>query len=145
LTAISVEQSLDPTRGVTVMIILKTKKSGTTHHRPFEARETWNGRIVVLSVCDVLDLDSAPNLAEAIDYVLASAPAGLIVDLTDVDFLASAGMSVLVDAQEQSSAISARYGVVADGAGTSRPLRLLGIDAIVPIYPTLDDALRDLR
>jgi hypothetical protein len=54
-------------------------------------------------------------------------------------------MSVLVDAQEQANAASARFAVVADGAGTSRPIRLLGIDAIVALYPTLEDAFRDLR
>ncbi|HEX3286429.1 MAG TPA: STAS domain-containing protein [Mycobacterium sp.] len=127
------------------MIVLKKKKSGTGHHGQFEARETWNDRIVVLSVGVAVDLLSAPRLTEAIRYALAMAPAGLIVDLTEVEFLASVGMSVLVDAQEQANAASARFAVVADGAGTSRPIRLLGIDAIVALYPTLEDAFRDLR
>ena len=55
------------------------------------------------------------------------------------------GMSVLVAAQEAADAMSVRFGIVADGAATSRPIRLLGIDAILVIYPTLSDALRDLR
>ena len=41
--------------------------------------------------------------------------------------------------------MSVQFGIVADGAATSRPIRLLGIDAILTIYPTLSDALRDLR
>ena len=64
------------------------------------------------------------------------APAGLIVDLTEVNFLASVGMSVLVAAQEAADALSVRFGIVADGAATSRPIRLLGIDAILALYPT---------
>ena len=98
------------------MIVLKKKKSGTGHHGQFEARETWNDRIVVLSVGVAVDLLSAPRLTEAIRYALAMAPAGLIVDLTEVEFLASVGMSVLVDAQEQANAASARFAVVADDA-----------------------------
>ena len=54
-------------------------------------------------------------------------------------------MSVLVAAQQAADAMSVRFGVVADGPTTSRPIRLLGIDAILALYPTLDDAVRDLR
>jgi anti-sigma B factor antagonist len=75
----------------------------------------------------------------------ARGPVGLIVDLTKVEFLASVGMSVLLAAQEQADAVRARFGVVAEGAATSRPIRLLGIGAILALYPTLDDALRDYR
>ena len=53
-------------------------------------------------------------------------------------------MSVLVAAQEAADAMSLRFGIVADGAATSRSIRLLGIDAILTIYPTLGDVLREL-
>jgi anti-sigma B factor antagonist len=42
-------------------------------------------------------------------------------------------------------AMSVRFGIVADGAATSRPIRLLGINRILTLYPTLDDALREFR
>ena len=112
-------------------------------HGEFDIRESWIDRIVVLSVSDTVDLLSAPQFTKAIDDALAKAPSGVIVDLTDVNFLASIGMSVLVEAREQASAISARFGVVAEGAATSRPIKLLGLDAVVPLYPTLDDALHN--
>jgi anti-sigma B factor antagonist len=111
----------------------------------FDIREHWIDRIAVLSVCDAVDLLSAPRFTEAIGDVLAKAPAGIIIDLTDVNFLASIGMSVLVEAREQASSISVRFAVVAEGAATSRPIKLLGIDAIVPLYATLDEALRNFR
>ena len=111
----------------------------------FEVRESWSDRLVVLSVCDVVDMLSAPRMSEAICDALGKAPAGLIVDLTGVHFLASVGMSVLVAAQQAADAMLVRFGIVAEGPATSRPIRLLGIDAILALYPTLDDALRDLR
>jgi anti-sigma B factor antagonist len=55
------------------------------------------------------------------------------------------GMSVLVAAQEAADAMSVPFGIVAEGAATSRPIRLLGIDAILVLYPTLGDALRNFR
>jgi anti-sigma B factor antagonist len=114
-------------------------------HGAFDIRESWIDRIVVLSVCGEVDLLSAPQLTGAIHHALAQRPVGLIVDLTDVKFLASIGMSVLVEAREQVSAISGRFGVVAESAATSRPIKLLGVDAILPLYPTLEDALRNLH
>jgi anti-sigma B factor antagonist len=115
------------------------------HQHRFEVHEIWNDRIVILSVRDAVDMLSAPELTEAICDALDKAPAGLIIDLTDVNFLASIGMSVLMAAQEAADALSVRLGIVAHGAATSRPIMLLGIDAILTLYPTLDDGLRDLR
>jgi anti-sigma B factor antagonist len=119
--------------------------AASAHRDGFDVRESWIDRVAVLSVCDVVDMLSAPRLIEAIRDALGKAPVGLIVDLTEVDFLASVGMSVLVAAQEAADAMSVRFGIVAEGAATSRPIRLLGIDGILVLYPTLGDALRDLR
>lgn len=97
--------------------------------------------IAILSVRGAVDMLSAPQLEAAICAARETAPVGLIVDLTEVDFLASVGMSVLIEAQEQAAATSLRFGVVADGAATSRPMRLLGIDAVLTLHPTLAEAL----
>jgi anti-sigma B factor antagonist len=107
----------------------------------FVVRESWIDRVVVLSVRDALDMLTAPRLTEAIRDALAKAPAGLIVDLSEVNFLASVGMTVLAAAQQEAGA-SAGFGVVAHGPGTSRPIKLLGLDAMLALYPTVDDALR---
>jgi len=122
-----------------------TNTAESAHQHGFEVQKWWSNRLVVLSVCDAVDTLSAPQLSEAICDALGAAPAGLIVDLTDVEFLASVGMSVLLAAQEAADAMVVRFGIVADGAATSRPIRLLGIDSILTLYPTLDDALLDFR
>ena len=117
----------------------------SAHRHGLEVQESWCDRLVVLSVSDEVDILSAPQLAEAICEALRNAPTGLIVDLTKVNFLASVGMSVLVAAKEAADALSVSFGIVAEGAATSRPIRLLGIDAILVLYPTLGDALHDFR
>jgi anti-sigma B factor antagonist len=119
--------------------------SASAQQDAFVVRESWVDRVVVLSVCDAVDMLSAPRLTEAIRGALGKAPDGLVVDLSEVEFLASVGMSVLMAAQEETAGASVRFGVVADGPATSRPIKLLGIDGILALYPTLDDALRDLR
>jgi anti-sigma B factor antagonist len=97
---------------------------------------------VVLQVSGVVDIVTAPSLATQLDIALASTPAVLVVDLTKVDFLSSAGISVLVEAHRltQDSATSLR--VAAEGSATSRPLRIVGIDEIIDLYPTATEAVR---
>lgn len=128
-----------------MMIRLAKHSTDPAHNDQFGIAETRIDGVAVLSVTDPIDMLSAPHLCDAITAALATAPVGLIVDLTDVDFLASVGMSVLIAAQEWASAISTQFGVVADGAATSRPMKLLGIDAVLTLYPILDAALREIR
>lgn len=98
------------------------------------------GGAVLLQVSGVVDMVTAPHLRVRVDELLRVAPDALIVDLTDVEFLASAGMEVLLHA-----AVAVRPGtalaVVADGPVTGRPMRLVGLDEILDVYPTRSAAL----
>lgn len=86
---------------------------------------------------------TAPALEEAITTALGKKPAALLIDLSEVEFLASAGMGVLVAAHDQ-AVPDARFAVVADGPVTSRPLKLVGIADIVSLYSTREAALSEL-
>ena len=43
-----------------------TDSAASAHQDEFEVRESWIDRIVVLSVCDTVDILSAPQFIEAI-------------------------------------------------------------------------------
>jgi anti-sigma B factor antagonist len=109
-----------------------------------DVTERWVGEVAIVAVSGVIDALTAPQFEEALRGASAKKPAGLVVDLTAVDFLASAGMGVLVAAHD-AAGDATRFCVVADGPATSRPLKLVGIADIVPLYATLDDALEALR
>jgi anti-anti-sigma factor len=101
------------------------------------------GEIEVLSVAGVVDMLTAAQLGDAIAVAGRKSPRGVVVDLGAVDFLASAGMGILVAARDELPA-SVQLGVVADGPATSRPLKLVGIAEVVGLHSTLDDALAAL-
>lgn len=103
-------------------------------------RERWIDRIAIVSVSGVVDMLTASQLEAGINGALAKDPAAIVVDFTDVDFLASAGMGVLVTAHDKATP-GVTFSVVADGPATSRPLKLVGITEIVKLYSTLDGAL----
>jgi anti-anti-sigma factor len=100
--------------------------------------------ITLLAVGDVVDLATAPALEEAIDELLAEQPKALIVDLSEVTFLASVGLRLLVSTHEKVSK-SGEFAVVASGPVTSRPIQLTQLDEVFAMYPTLDAALKDVR
>jgi len=101
--------------------------------------EEWVDRAVVIRVAGVLDMLTSPQLEVAVAASLLKMPSAIIVDLTDVDFLASAGMGVLVAARDQ-AASTAKFGVVADGPATSRPLTMVGLADLLGLHRTLDEA-----
>ncbi|GAB7148638.1 STAS domain-containing protein [Mycobacterium riyadhense] len=108
--------------------------------RAFGIAERQVDRAIVLTVSGEVDMLTAPRLDAAIHTALAAKPPTLIVDLSKVEFLASAGISVLVAAHAEALPRT-RFAVVADAAATSRPIKLMGIDAVVPLYRELDSAL----
>ncbi|PRC41923.1 anti-anti-sigma factor [Mycobacterium sp. ITM-2017-0098] len=101
------------------------------------------GGVVVVSVHDVVDAATAPELSSAINEVIDGAPAGLVLDLTAVTFLASAGMTVLMKARERAGDLG--FAVVANTPATFRPLTLLGLDSELTICATVDEALRRVQ
>jgi anti-sigma B factor antagonist len=100
--------------------------------------------VAVLSVGGDIDLATAPAFEAAIAAALQRTPAALVIELSRVDFLASAGLQILVATHERVSK-SSRFAVVANGPATSRPIELTGLDDIFALYPTLDDALKALQ
>lgn len=106
--------------------------------------ENWVGRVAVVAASGDLDMLTAPQLREAVQAALGKDPVGLIVDLTSVEFLGSAGMQVLMEAHNQTDGTATRFAVVAEGSATSRPLKITGIADLIELYSSLDVALDNI-
>ena len=108
----------------------------------FSARVENHGGAVVLSVAGEVDLLTAPELDKLITAQLEQRPEVLVVDLSDVSFLASAGMSVLIGGNQRAGE-GTRFRLVAVGNATLRPMELTGIADEFSIHPTRDRALAE--
>ncbi|MCU1642403.1 MAG: anti-anti-sigma factor [Nocardia sp.] len=93
---------------------------------------------VVLSAVGEVDMVSAPKLSSAVAEALSTGAPVLVIDLSEVGFFGSAGLSVLVEALEASAGRELR--VVAT-APVRRPVELTGLDELLDIYGTLEEAL----
>jgi anti-anti-sigma factor len=109
----------------------------------FSTHESEVEGLAVVAVSGSVDMLTAPGLTEAIDSALAKKPKGLIVDLSKVEFLGSAGISVLMKTRDNLGE-SIPFCVVADGPATHRPLTLLGINELMSVCRRLDDAVAKL-
>lgn len=98
----------------------------------------------VLTVSGEVDLATAPALENTIEAILSSKPGVLIIDLTAVSFLASAGMATLVAAHQRAGEATT-IAVVADGPATSRQLKMTSLDQVFALHSTLAEALASLR
>lgn len=94
----------------------------------------------VLAVVGEVDLATAPALENAIEAILGVEPRVLIIDLSEVSFLASAGMAALVAAHHRAGE-KTQIAVVADGPATSRQLKMTNLDQVFALHSTLDQAL----
>ncbi|AKK30421.1 anti-sigma factor antagonist [Mycobacterium sp. EPa45] len=106
----------------------------------YDPRLQWLGRTAVVSASGALDLLTSPRLEHLVTSTLEQRPMALIIDLTDVTFLSSAGMQVLVDAHDATGP-DIGFAVVADGPGTSRPLKLVGLNEVFDVVPVLQTAV----
>lgn len=110
---------------------------------PITTSVTREDGVAVLSVRGDVDLSTVPALEAAISEALDGAPRALVVDLSGVDFLASAGLQTLVATHERIGK-DGGFAVVADGPATSRPIQLTGLDQVLALYPTMAEALAEL-
>ena len=109
--------------------------------------------VAVLAVGGEIDMFTAPQFEKAIDDVLADDPPTLVIDLTEVTLLASAGLRLLATANERFVLATAnkRFGesggfaVVAGAPATIRPIELTDLNEVFDLYLSLDDALAAMR
>ena len=91
----------------------------------------------VVRVVGDIDAHSAPSLQEKLLRDLEAAPRRLVLDLTDVNFLDSAGIRVLITLCRHSGQPSERLRLVMPRReGVRRALDLVAIERLIPLAET---------
>ncbi|BBY27982.1 STAS domain-containing protein [Mycolicibacterium sediminis] len=101
------------------------------------------GDITVLSVDGEIDLATAGILDAAVADATATASHAVVVDLTGVDFMGSAGLRILAQTHER--LVPTTFVVVTDRAATRRPIEVTGLTELFSTFATLDAALAAVR
>ena len=100
----------------------------------------------VVQLVGEVDIDTAPLLADYLRTHTAAKPTYLLLELSKVTFLAAAGLTVIVSAQRDDRDIHGDLRLVGatGNRAVTRVLRISGIDTLLDMHPTLDDALNTI-
>jgi len=81
----------------------------------------------LLFVKGELDLASSPALEQELERVTADSPSLIIIDLRELDFMDSTGLSVLIRAHQRAQEQGRRLGIVNGSRQVRRLLNLTGV------------------
>lgn len=95
----------------------------------------------VISPVGELDLASAPQVRQLGVQLVADGARQVVLDLGGVDFVDSMGLAVLVGLRKRLAAVGGELRVARPGDQARRVLGLTGLDLVVEVLPTLDDAV----
>jgi anti-anti-sigma factor len=102
----------------------------------------WHGRAAVLTVSGDVDMLTAPRFEEALIAALGEQPETLVIDLDQVAFFSSDGLSVLINTYQKAGDQTALC-VVATNSAVVRPLRITALDRKIPLYDSRQQALAE--
>lgn len=103
---------------------------------------TTRARNLVVSVTGELDQHRASKLREEIDLKIMHANIrNLIFDFSNLDFMDSSGIGVIIGRYKLMRAIGGTVMIVTDKKSVKKLLELSGIRKIIGIYETLSDAI----
>jgi anti-sigma B factor antagonist len=94
---------------------------------------------VVLRLAGELDLYNAEDVRAALAQALGSEPTRIVVDLSEVHFVDSTMLGVLIEARSKLG--RADLLLAAPQLETRRTLQVSGLDRHLPVHETVDDAL----
>ncbi|HEV2778897.1 MAG TPA: STAS domain-containing protein [Actinophytocola sp.] len=102
------------------------------------------GNAVVVHVAGEIDMANAPVIKAHLDRAChrAHPPQTVVADLTEVVFLGSAGLSVLLEVDEACRGRRTPLWVVATTPGVVRPLRVTGMDQVLKVADSLDSVVQ---
>ncbi|MBC6463564.1 STAS domain-containing protein [Actinomadura sp. HBU206391] len=107
-----------------------------------DASSTRHDGVTVVALNGELDLATADTLVAQIAKAYKQAP-GLVLDLTELVFIDSAGLGVLLQAQRKATEHGGAVALASCRPQVARALQLSGLDSRIPCYATAAQALTD--
>ena len=94
----------------------------------------------VLAVRGEIDTLTSPEFTAATDDLLTASGDVLVMDLTEVRFLASSGLAVLISAAHRAEDRGIRLRLVVPNRTVRRPLEITGTAALFDLHPDVESA-----
>jgi anti-sigma B factor antagonist/stage II sporulation protein AA (anti-sigma F factor antagonist) len=109
-----------------------------------DIRERRDGNILILSPAGRIDNDSSPAFQATL--LAAMTPGAVVlVDLSSIEYVSSAGLRALMMGSKQSKAANGRLAVAALGPVVKEIFEISRFSLVVQVFDTPADALAALR
>jgi len=96
---------------------------------------------VVVALPVEIDMANADRVGQQLGSAFTPGVRTVIADMTATRFCDSSGINALVRAHQQAAANGTELRLVVASPAVLRPLTLTGLDDLLPIYPSLSQAL----
>jgi anti-anti-sigma factor len=102
--------------------------------------------VCVVRVAGEMDIAHEKELRSELERAVSADSAGVVVDLTDCDFIDSSGVRALLVSREtqREEADRAAFAIAASSDQILRILSVMGVDKAIPVRPTVEDASAEL-
>jgi anti-sigma B factor antagonist len=105
------------------------------------SEEELDDQTVVLAASGEVHVSTAPELSEQLNRAIAAGKTRLVLDFTDVEFIDSTGLSVLLNALRRLTRRQGALSVVCTNPTVLRLFEITRLDSTFDIVPTRDEAL----
>ncbi|GHA44926.1 hypothetical protein GCM10010372_51100 [Streptomyces tauricus] len=103
---------------------------------------TING-IQVVTLHGEIDHPVTHLLTDALSFPDGTTPLRIVADLTDVTFMDSSGINILITTHQQANDTQGWLRIAGAQQAVQRVLRIVGVDQLMDCHPTLEHALHD--
>jgi anti-sigma B factor antagonist len=97
---------------------------------------------VVIAVSGEVDIFTAPDLKRDLHAALEAADGALIIDFSNLEFIDSTGLGVLIGVLRHGNEEAKPLALVISAARTAKVFRITGLDKVFTIAPSVEEARR---
>jgi anti-sigma B factor antagonist len=99
----------------------------------------------VLGLEGPIDVSQAMDLRDVLGEAIDGPAARVVLDLTEVTFIDSSGIGVLVTAHRKADAAGAMFALAGARTTVGRVFELTRTNRLLRLYPSVDEAIEALR
>jgi anti-anti-sigma factor len=111
------------------------------------ASERDSDGVFIVHVIGELDISHEEELRTELSRGVAESNGGIVVDLTDCEFIDSSGVRALLLGRQAQREDGAGEGGLVIASGSTQIVRILsvmGVDEAIPVRPTVEEAIAEL-
>lgn len=98
----------------------------------------------ILRITGEVDLKSSPSLRSELQQVLSQKPPALLIDLENCSYIDSSGIATFVEALQMLNTFQGKLALVRVTQRVKDIFEIAHLDGIFPMFPSMEDAAREL-